>query len=54
MLTRLLVAIANVDSTCDGRTLARVEFRFALEGVRFAAMAFPEMKRCWVRRALAA
>ena len=54
MLTRLFVAIANNDATWDGRTLAREECRFALDGVRFAAMDSPEMKRWWVRRFLAA
>ena len=54
MLTRLFVAIANMDAIRDGRTLAREECRFALVGVRFAAMDFPEMKRWRVRRFLAA
>jgi hypothetical protein len=55
MLTRLFVAIANIDATAwDGRALAREECRFALDGVRFAAMDSPEMKRWWVRRFLAA
>jgi hypothetical protein len=54
MLTRLFVAIANNDATWDGRKLVREECRFALDGVRFAAMDSPEMKRWWVRRFLAA
>jgi hypothetical protein len=57
MLTRLLVAIANVDAAWDVRTTAREEPRFALEGVRFATIDFTEMKRMkrwWVRRFLAA
>ena len=54
MLTKLWVAIDIVDATCDGWALAFELLRFALGGVRFAAMYFPESEEVGGRRALAA
>jgi hypothetical protein len=45
MLTRLFVATATIDAAWDGRTFAREEFRFALDGVRFAVMQSPQRRR---------
>jgi len=53
-LTTLWVAIANTVAAGDGCAVAFAVVRFGFDGIRFAAMEFLEMKRGWVRRALAA
>ena len=55
MLTRLFVAIANIDRAADGGAFDLKTLRFALDGVRLPAMRSPgKMKRVRVRRAFAA
>ena len=54
MLTRLLVATANIDAAWDGGAVDLEALRFAL-GVRLAAMRSPgQDEESGVRRALAA
>jgi hypothetical protein len=45
MLTTLWVAIANTDAAGDGWAVAVAVLRVRLDGVRFAAMVFLEMRR---------
>jgi hypothetical protein len=54
MLITLWVAIANTEAAGDGCAIAFAALRFGLDGIRFAAMDFLEIKRGWVRRASAA
>ena len=49
MLTTLWVAIANTEAAGVGCAVAFAVLRFGLDGIRFAAMDFLEIKGGWVR-----
>jgi hypothetical protein len=54
ILTTLWVAIVSTEAAEDGCAVAFAVVRFGFDGIRFVAMDFLEVKRGWVRRALAA